>query len=269
MYDRILVSVDGSAFSEEVVPYARNIAEATGARLALLTVAERDTAKQDAQRYIDDLAARFGAEALTVTADHSVSADIQAEADRVPRTLVAITSRGRGGLLTAMLGSVARELVQSSHAPVLVYRPQGGPAADPEPARITTVLLPLDGDAPAETMQREAANWAIALKAELLIVQVVPPATRGDLLLSEYDVTDDSYVRARAEEVKLAFGINPSWEVLHGRPVAAISQYLGDRRDVLVVMATRQQKALHAAVLGSVTSGLLHRAGVPMVVKAP
>src|SRR5690606_39480780 len=42
MYERILVPVDGSPFSEEVLPYARSIAQAIGAKLALMRVTERE-----------------------------------------------------------------------------------------------------------------------------------------------------------------------------------------------------------------------------------
>ena len=34
-------------------------------------------------------------------------------------------------------------------------------------------------------------------------------------------------------------------------------------------MATREQNAVKAAVLGSVTSGMVHRAGIPIIVQSP
>jgi nucleotide-binding universal stress UspA family protein len=269
MYGRILVPVDGSTFSEEVIPYARGVAKTLGATLTLLCVAENDAKVAEAEEYVQVLAAKVDAEGRAVASRGDVSDDILEEAGRVPGTLTAITSRGRGGLLVAMLGSVARELVQSSHTPVLVYRPHGKSDGDEEPSRITTVLLPLDGSSRSESMQTEAAQWAIALKADLVIVQVLPENQGVDQLLAEYDVLDDSYVRAHARDVKREFGINASWDVLYGHPVASIARYLDGRRDVLVVIATREQPALQAAVLGSVTSGLLHQVGVPMVVQAP
>ena len=269
MYDRILVPLDGSTFSEEVVPYALGVANAMGARLTLLRVAEKDSKVAEAEKYVQSLAVSIKAEGRVVASRGHVYADILEEVNRVPGTLVAITSHGRGGLLVAILGSVARDLVQSSHAPVLVYRPHGRSDKQGEPTRITTVLLPLDGSSRSESMQSQAAQWSIALKANLVIVQVLPPNTRFDLLLAEYDVLGDSYVRSHASDVKREFGIDADWEVLYGHPVSSISDYLQGRRDVLVVMATRERAALQAAVLGSVTSGLLHQAGVPMVVQAP
>lgn len=269
MYNRILVPVDGSAFSEEVIPYARGVATTLGATLTLLNVADKGSKRAEAEEYVQTLAAKVDAEGRALVSHRDVGVDILEEARRVPGTLMAITSRGRGGLLVAMLGSVARELVQSSHAPVLVYRPHSKSDGQEEPSRITTVLLPLDGSSRSESMQAQAAQWAIALKADLVIVQVLSENRGVDRLLAAYDVLDDSYVRSHAGDVKREFGVNASWDVLYGRPVTRIAEYLRGRRDVLVVMATRELPALQAAVLGSVTSGLLHQAGVPMVVQAP
>ena len=173
MYDRILVPVDGSKFSEEVIPYARGIAQSTGARMALLRVVDKDVKRVEAQRYVETLAKDFGAEVITITSAGDVSADILKEANRVPSTLVAITSHGRGGVLSVMLGSVARNLVRSGHAPVFVYRPGGSPDGHLEPVRIRTVLLPLDGSSLAESAQDEAAALARALHANVVVVQVL------------------------------------------------------------------------------------------------
>src|SRR6476469_789893 len=99
MYNRILVPVDGSDFSEEVIPYAHGIAKAIGAGLALLRVVEKDAQRVAAQRSLEALAADLDAEARIVTSNGDVSVDILEEANRIPGTLVAITSHGRGGVL--------------------------------------------------------------------------------------------------------------------------------------------------------------------------
>lgn len=267
MYNRILVPVDGSTFSEAVIPYALAIATTTGSGLTLVRVVEKESTKRDVDEYVRTLAGRFGAEGRSVRGRGHVADDILDEAKRVPGTLVTLTSHGRGDRLNALLGSVARDVVRGGHAPVLVYRPGGDPQQ--EPVHITTVLLPLDGTELSETMQAEAAGWARALGARLLVVQVLPPNARIDPLLGSYDVLEDSYVGWHARDLERDYGVEVDWEVLHGDPVTSITDYLGGRRDALVVMATRGQPALQAAVLGSVTSGLLQHSGVPIIVQAP
>ncbi len=267
MYERIMVTVDGSPFSEEVIPYARGVAEATGARLTLLRIAEKDSTAE-AEEYLHRLAARGTAESRVITSHGTVPADILEEASSVPGTLVAITSHGRGGVLTAMLGSVAREIVQSSHQPVLVYRP-AGESGEQGPITISSVLLPLDGTSLSESMKPQAAGWARALDVGLTVVQVLPAKGGLDPLLASYDVLDSSYVSSHASDIRREFGIEVDWEILYGDPVDSIARYLGGRRDVLAVMATRQQNVIKAAVLGSVTSGMVHKAGIPIIVQAP
>ncbi|MEO7007274.1 MAG: universal stress protein [Terrimesophilobacter sp.] len=270
MYDRIVVPVDGSPFAEEVIPYALGIAQATGAKLTLLRIAEKDSksAEAESDAYVQTLAAKFLVEGRSVFGRDDVSASILREADRIPGTLVAITSHGRGGVFTAMLGSVAREIVHASHKPVLVWRPDGKEDSA-RPTRITTVLLPLDGTSLSESMGPEAVEWAHALQAGLTIVQVLPANARFDSLLSAYDVLDSSYVSSRASDLKQRFGIEADWEVLYGDPAESIARYLDGRRDVVAVMATRTRSALKAAVLGSVTSEMVHKAGIPIIVQAP
>jgi len=267
MYERILVPVDGSPFSEDAIPYARGLAEASGARLTLLRIAENGSAVES-EEYLHYLAAKTNAETCLISSHGSVPKDILDEADRVPGTLVAITSHGRGGVLNALLGSVAREIVHASHGPVLVYRPDGE-SNGLEAVRISSVLLPLDGTRLSESMKPEAAKWARALGAILTVVQVVPAGNKADPLLASHDVLDSSYVSSHARDISREFGIDASWEVLHGDPVDSLERYIGGRRDVLAVMATRQQTAVKAAVLGSVTSGMVHRVGIPIIVQAP
>ncbi|GAA3765360.1 hypothetical protein GCM10022240_16990 [Microbacterium kribbense] len=261
MYSRIVVALDGSAFAEEVIPGAAVLAKQIGASLSLVRIAERTGDMPAAQEYVQVLARTYGAEGHAAVARGSVSDAIMGEVDRVPGSLAAISARGHSGLGTAVLGSVAREYVQASHDPVLVYRPQGRAGAEPAP--ITTVLLPLDGTPRSESMAGEAAEWARALGAELLVVQVLRGAPAFGI-----DVTEDGYVRARAEEIAEQYGIDAQWDVLHGDPVGALVGYLKGLENVLVVMATRTQPALRAAVLGSVTSGLMHGASVPAIVQA-
>ncbi|WP_349898144.1 universal stress protein [Parafrigoribacterium soli] len=267
MYERIVVAVDGSPFSEEVIPYALGIAKATGAKVTLLRIAEKGTLAE-AEEYLQMLAALNPVETRVVESQRSVPEDILREANSTPNSLVAVTSHGRGGVLIAVLGSVAREIVQVSHNPVLVYRPEEESIGH-DPIRITSVLLPLDGSALSESMKPQAAEWARALGVPLTVVQVLPSTKRMDSLLASYDALDSSYVTSHATDIAREYGVQTDWEVLHGDPADAIARYLDGRRDVLAVMATREQNVVKAAVLGSVTSGMVHKAGIPIVVQAP
>src|SRR5690606_9250523 len=112
MYDRILVPVDGSKFSEEMLPHAAGLAGMHGTTLAILRVVEKESAKPEAEAYVKSLADPLGAQGVCVVAPGDVADAIAQEAHRVPRTLLAMTSHGRSGLMEAMLGSVALRIVR-------------------------------------------------------------------------------------------------------------------------------------------------------------
>ncbi|MEO6032339.1 MAG: universal stress protein [Burkholderiaceae bacterium] len=92
MHERIRVPVDGSPYAEEVIPYVLGIAAASGARLTLLRVIEKDSEQDEAARQVQALADALKAEARTVRSRGNIAAAILEEAARVPETLVAITS---------------------------------------------------------------------------------------------------------------------------------------------------------------------------------
>lgn len=270
MYDRILVPVDGSAFSEEVLPYALGIARAGGAALSLIRVVDQDAEQAEAARYVGALAAELSADGLAPVARGDRADAILAEARRVPGTLVAMTSHGHSGLMEAMLGSVALRVVRTGGSPVILYRPKGASVeGGREPVRINAVVLPLDGSQVSEAMAAQAAGMASWLGAELTVVSVIAPEQRLAADIAAGDVMESSYVRTRAEEFATRYGVRTSWEVLHGEPADAIARFLDGRRDALLAMVTHGRRALETAILGSVTAGCLRKCAVPIVTRLP
>jgi len=267
MYDRILVPLDGSDFSEEVIPYAEGLAAVHGTPLLLLRVVDPKTDHDEALQYIEQVAAAHGAQGRCAIAEGDVADAILEEARRVPATLVAVTSHGRSGLMEAMLGSVALRLVRTGGAPVLVYRPKGD--TDDAPVKVRSVVLPLDGSEVSEAMAPQAAEFARWLGAELAVVNVVDMQAAAGAGVPAGDVLESSYVRTIADALAARHGTRVTWETLHGEPVAAITSYLDNRRDAILAMSTRGRSALQSALLGSVASGCLRKAGSPVLLRVP
>lgn len=273
MYDRILVPLDGSRFSEEMIPYARGLSAALDVPLALLRLVAKAGEQDEATKYVRAVAATHGAEGLCQLAQGDIADAILEEAGHAAGTLVAMTSHGRSGLMEAMVGSVALRVLRGSKgAPILVYRPTGkGSAADAE-LRIRQVVLPLDGTELSEGMAAQAAELARRLDAELMVVVVIDPkaAKSGDMPVSAMmKGLESGYVRSNARDFATRFGVRVNWEVLYGDPAESIAGFISGRQDAMLAMATRGRSALETALLGSVTAGCLRHAGVPVLMRQP
>ncbi|OAN46468.1 universal stress protein UspA [Chloroflexus islandicus] len=133
---RILVPLDGSALSEQVLPHAQALASLDGARLILARVMARRRRsdepsdaeqKQQIEAYLQEIANRL--EAQGVPADIAVGAAEQPA--RALLTLsrelqvdaIALATRGQGGWQRIMVGSTADKVIRASPIPVLAVRP--------------------------------------------------------------------------------------------------------------------------------------------------
>jgi len=268
MYTRILVPVDGSKFSEQLIAPAAQVARATGAELALLRVAERDDEQAGAMRYVETLAAPVGAKALCVRASAAgVAAAIRDEARRVTGTLVAMCSHGHSGAMKAMFGSVALQVLRELGEPLVFFRPHpDGPMAL---RKVGRVVLPLDGSTTSESIIPQAAALAKWLGARVVVVSVIDPSVQLDPDVPSGDVQESGYVRSRARAIADRYGVSTGWEVLHGEPKEAIPAFVRSLGDAMLAMTTHGRTGLRGVMAGSVTAQCLRDARVPVFTRLP
>jgi nucleotide-binding universal stress UspA family protein len=268
MYTRILVPVDGSSFSEQLIAPAAKVASATGAALALLRVVDKAEELESARQYVESLAAGRGATAMCVQAPAAgVAAAIREEAQRVPGTLIAICSHGRSGAMQAIFGSVALEVLRGLGEPLVVFRPD--PKAPAAPSRVSRVVMPLDGSTASESIEPQAAALAKWLGAKLLVVSVIEPSVHLDPNIASGDVQESGYVQAHARDIADRYGVPVAWEVLHGDPKEAIPQFVRSLGDAMLAMTTHGRTGLSSVMSGSVTAQCLRDAGVPVFTRLP
>lgn len=266
MYRRILVPVDGSTFSEQLAAPSARLAKATGAELALLRVVDKADEFEAGRRYVDELAARLGGQALcTVAPGTGIAAAICAEAQRVPTTLVAICSHGRSGAMRAIFGSVALEVLRALNEPLVVFRPDSG---HPMPGKIGRVVLPLDGGPTSESIVPQAAAFAKWLGAKVVVVSVIEPSLHVDQSVAG-DIRESNYVQAQARQLAERHGVNVGWEVLHGDPKSAIPQFVRSLGDAMLAMTTHGRTGLGSVLSGSVMAQCLRDTGVPVFTRLP
>ncbi|HET9909648.1 MAG TPA: universal stress protein, partial [Anaerolineales bacterium] len=146
-FNRILVALDGSSYSERALPYARLLAKALNTKLTLLSVpavpeAEeyrapadivrkiRQKAEANMQKFLAGTARLLRRDGLKV--DLRVTGSIPAHAilsvaEEERADMIILTSQGRGGYNALLLGSVADHVVQNTNALVFMVPIQENP----------------------------------------------------------------------------------------------------------------------------------------------
>ena len=125
---KVIVPVDGSAFSEQALPALENILGAEKTEVHLISVIEtpRFANKAQSQGYVAWLAEQIAQSGFAVT--HSVtegtpSREVNRAANAQGADMIAMTTHGRSGLDRFVLGSVAERILHESTLPILLIRP--------------------------------------------------------------------------------------------------------------------------------------------------
>ena len=143
LFRRILVPLDGSTVAEEILPHVTAVAKKYGAAVVLQHVLIPATYSQKriqdsqlpwweddmevAQTYLGEqaeLMRKLGVPTtIDITIGESLSDSIMRAAARLRADLIAIGTRGRGGLARMIRGSVADKVVRCSRTSLLVFHP--------------------------------------------------------------------------------------------------------------------------------------------------
>lgn len=147
-FRRILIPLDGSERSEKVLPLAVQLADPEEAELTLFRTAEPiipidhavgalglitdasdlEYREQEAARYLDRVAAPLRERGLVVhtRVDRVVqpAVAILEAARQLDADLIAMATRGHGGVTRFLIGSVADKVLRSADTPLLLVRPR-------------------------------------------------------------------------------------------------------------------------------------------------
>ena len=145
MTKRILVPLDGSVFSETVLPHVLSLAGGLDAEIVLLHVIAKPAREFDSQpsplkppvglrkeqeearEYIKEVCSRLERQCARVTyllREGEVAETILEAAGVMQVDMIAMSTHGRTGLLHLLLGSVAEQIVHRSPILVSLIRPQ-------------------------------------------------------------------------------------------------------------------------------------------------
>jgi nucleotide-binding universal stress UspA family protein len=270
----VIVPLDDSDLSRAALPHGAAVARRQGARLVLYSRAkegyEHDAREKDLAGIAADL---DGVDVdVRIGAAPSAAAGIEEVARGLDGSLVCMTSHGRGGLGTAMLGSVAEETLRRLAAPVLLV----GPGCEPDRSPVEgEVVACVDGSELSETILGPAAGWAEAFGQPFCLLQVISeewPAEVAAAGVDPGDVRPDSYTAALAARLR-GDGVQVDWEVALGRdpgqPSGRLVEVVRNRRAGLVALSTHGRTGLRRLIIGSVAMRVVHASPCPVLVARP
>jgi nucleotide-binding universal stress UspA family protein len=268
----LVVGFDGSDQSRFALQWAGELAAATGAKLAVVEAwSEGDPSRaeetgEQVKRQLADTSGELlgdpGAR-LDVTFEALRGSAVGALLERVtPESSLVLGSRGRGGFMGLLLGSVSRECIEYSPSPVITLRHE---PLSPQPT--APILVGHDGSPSAA----RALEWAVELGQ----------ATGADVIAAHVWQTSSSEVRPRLHK-RLRSAARESLEGWAQQGGSAVRPHdvegeprmelvdLTERLGVgLLVVGRRGQGTVRALRIGSVTSYLVTHSAVPIAVIPP
>jgi nucleotide-binding universal stress UspA family protein len=289
VFSNVIVPLDGSRDAASAIPVARSLATLGGGRISLVRVVHRPAGLfashvnqvHNASAYLDEVVrdelARVEQPVSTSVRSGDVVEAILSEVDDTGSSVIVMATRGHSGVVRAMLGSVASELLSKSPVPVVVVRAGAQPME-----HVRQILVPVDGSAESERAMSAAADLAAVAGANMTLLQVVPPGpiptwaseTAVAVELGQYADPGQvdraaladarQYVNTLAGRLETKRVSVEALAMLGDVPKTITETAEGIRAD-LIVMRTRGHTGATRAVLGSVADEVVRSAGVPVM----
>jgi nucleotide-binding universal stress UspA family protein len=296
MYSKMLIPLDGSKTAEKVLPYARYLAGKLKIPIELLAVidiaemathvsAEKvrhlntmiENGVRASTTYLRGVATTFPEENVTCTVEKDRAEEaIISKAGADAGALIAMATHGRSGLNRFLLGSVAEKVLRGSANPLLLIRATDEAKGEGE-AKLTSIVVPLDGSELAESVLPMVATMAKKLDLEVVLFRAyhIPYNTYGgdDGYMMNYDeliasVRDEAkeYLDKKVAEMKKLGVAKVSALSKEGFPSDEIIALGHKTPGGLIAMCSHGRSGVRRWVLGSVTENVVRHSDDPVLV---
>jgi nucleotide-binding universal stress UspA family protein len=276
----VLVPLDGSEFALRALPTARGLADRLGAAVSTISVADT----QDDAVHLRALASaairvEVGDDSALVVVGEEPSDAIVQRAATLGSCVVCLSTHGRGRLSGALVGSVARSVLQRSSDPIVALGPMADnpgwtprPRSWPEPLSVRRIVACVDGSTASEQVLPIAAQWAGALEMSMTILTVtddaLPPIRRSHQESRYGTYSDaDGYIEALVERWG-ATTVEVHGEVVRDPigPASGLRFHLDQRPAGLVAVTTHARSGVQRVLLGATAASIVHASVAPCLV---
>lgn len=270
--ERLLLSTDGSEYSEGAVREAINLARTCASKLSVVSVIEAnpefqtlaptlvEKAEREAREHLESLKSRAEKEGVDVDIIIHRSDEpyrpIVEEAARKKAQMIVIGRRGRTGLTRLIMGSVTAKVIGHSHASVLVV-----PRAAIVGCR--NILVATDGSRHGTAAVSEAVTIAQQRGSSLTVISVVPSESRSPLdivhsqmhhdLIAEREKRAADVTVAAAKDLSQKAGVRAEGCIFAGKPSESIIHVAKKLNADLIVLGSHGRTGLDRLLMRSVT----------------
>ncbi|AXG08405.1 MULTISPECIES: universal stress protein [Haloferacaceae] len=285
MYKNILLPVDGSEESSDILHHTSEIARQMDATIHVLFVADTtrdsvtvventvvDALVQEGEDIVADAGetlATLGAEYETDVVQGSPAPTIVEYAKRYDHDLVVMSTHGREGLSRYLRGSVSEKVVRLSSVPVLTARMQ------PDEQLVfpyENILIPTDGSAGATYAAQQGLALAESLDATVHALSVVEESSlRLDVRSAMSGDELEEAATAAVDDIvadATARGLDAIGHVERGSPADIILDSIQPNEIHAIVMGTTGRSGIDRILLGSVAEQTVRTAPVPAITVA-
>ncbi|NPA89921.1 MAG: universal stress protein [Chloroflexi bacterium] len=279
----VLVPLDGSPYSERVLPLAALIARTYDAKLTLVSVLRMgrglialpsthqkiEAGRREREAYLKQVADRLRSEGIQVeytVGVGPVAETINSLAQELGVDLLIVRTHGRSGVSRWVLGSTATKILQLSVKPVLLV-PLTADKRAQEP-RFRKILVPLDGSEFAERVLPYVRALDRSFRTEIILLHV-PVVPEADLYGPMADLVQElreQAVRQASEYLEAIVAIlkeeghNARALITGSEPAATILEVSEKENVDVVMMATHGRGGLDRVFMGSTAERLAQNA---------
>jgi nucleotide-binding universal stress UspA family protein len=280
MYEKVLISLDGSEDSEMVLPYGEELARRLHSKLEIVGVysEHEHTFEHLFKNYLNELVNQLSSKGLQskiVFLHGNAAEEILNYANNSDTSLIGMATHGRSGISRWILGSVAEKVLRGATKPLLLVPEKRHEAKSVEKSIFRRILVPLDGSTPGEVVLPWAKELARRTKSKLFLLHVIlsPDKLTG---VSHYAISFEEQlieilrkqgreyitsVAAELEREKLDF----KYDLITGMPADTILDYAKENDIDLIAMSTHGRTGVGRFVLGSVADKVVHVSEVPVL----
>lgn len=294
-FTRLLVTLDGSATAEQVLPYARSFARALKLPVELLLVVDPagfltsvESARQfdhlihkasrDSRSYLQEVAKSFVGRRVMRTVEQGSAAEaIIEKAASDNSTLIAMTTHGRSGLNRWLIGSVAEKVLRATTNPLLLVRALPQAKTEGE-AALSSVVVPLDGSALGEQPLPVVAQLAKRLAVEIFLFRayrnpysafidgVGPYAVHVEKLLADIRNEARQYLEDKMAQLTKDGVEAVSYLLEEGDAAEEVVALANHTPESLIVMSSHGRSGVKRWMFGSVTETVVRHSNSPVLV---